>query len=210
MSNKPSDSQRKLPQQGRSKALVEAILEATVRILSKLGSQEVTTKKIADLAGVSIGSLYQYFPNKESVLAALMDVAMKNNAVEVQKKIEEIGGKTMKESTDILVDFALEQFLAERQKNREIFRHAPELGRIPSMLKLRQLVVHRLAEEMEKHHPGREPAEYRRVCFIAVNSMMGVIHTMLYDDTQNYSMEELSMELKSMLNAYVERRAGIF
>src|SRR4051794_12631179 len=61
-----SKSQRKTPKQARSKELVDAIFEATARILPKVGSYGVTTKKIAEIAGVSIGSLYQYFPNKEA------------------------------------------------------------------------------------------------------------------------------------------------
>ena len=204
MNSKVLDSQRKSPQQDRSKDLVGSILEATVRILPQIGSRNITTKKIADFAGVSIGSLYQYFPNKESVLAALIDLAMKNKTAEAHKKIQEISGKSIDESVSILVDFALDMFLKEREKNRELFLQAPELGRIPTLLKLRQTVVEQLALEMEKHHPGLERKKYIRVSFIAVNSLMGVIHTTIYDESQDYSIAELSTELKSMLIAYFQ------
>jgi hypothetical protein len=106
------------------------------------------------------------------------------------------------------VFFPLKFKKKKKKKHREIFMLAPELGRLPSMLKLRQSVVERLAEEMKRHHPGKEHEEYIRVSFIAVNSIMGVIHTMLYDDQQNYSIEELSGELKNMLNAYFHSRTG--
>jgi AcrR family transcriptional regulator len=200
------DSQRKAPQQGRSKVLVESILEATIRILPKIGSRKVTTKKIADLAGVSIGSLYQYFPNKQSVLATLMDIAMKLQTAETHKKLQEISGKSIDDSVSTMVDFALDLFLKEREKNREVFLQAPELGRVPALFKLRQTVVDQLAGEMEKHHPGLEKSDYVRVSFIAVNSIMGVINTMLYDEAQNYSMAELSLELKCMLKSYFQSR----
>jgi AcrR family transcriptional regulator len=203
---KPLDSQRKSPKQERSKAIVDAIYEATVRILPKLGSQNTTTKKIAEFAGISIGSLYQYFPNKESVFAGIMDMAAKTKAAEIQKRIEEIDGKSMVEATDAMVDLGLEIFLKEKEKIREIYRHAPELGRLPALLKLRQSVVERLADEMKKHHPGHTSQEYIRVTFVAVNSLMGVVHTMLYDEQQNYSLEDLSFELKTMLNAYFQKR----
>jgi AcrR family transcriptional regulator len=199
-------SQRKQPKQERSKAIVEAIFEATVRILPKLGSQNITTKKIAEFAGVSIGSLYQYFPNKESVLVGIMDIATKTRTAEIQKRIDEIDGKSMVEATDTMIDLGLEIFLKEKEKVREIYRQAPELGRLPAFLKLRQSVVERLAIEMKKHHPGRAEAEYLRVSFIATNSLMGIVHTMLYDEEQNYSIDELSFELKTMLNAYFQKR----
>jgi AcrR family transcriptional regulator len=206
---KTSKSRLKKPKQGRSKALVEAIFEATVRILPKVGSRGITTKKIADLAGVSIGSLYQYFPNKESVLSAVMDTVMKGKFAEFQKKIDEVSDKSIEESTNAIVDFTLDLFLAEKEKVREIFMLAPELGKVPGILKLRQSVVERFSEEMKKHHPGRTREEYLRVSFIAVNSVMGVVQTMLYDVNQNYSVHELSAELKVMLNAYFSKKSTL-
>ncbi|HWU42118.1 MAG TPA: hypothetical protein VN132_01730, partial [Bdellovibrio sp.] len=103
----------------------------------------------------------------------------------------------------------LEIFLKEKEKMREIYRQAPQLGRLPALLKLRQSVVERLANEMKKHHPGKTHEEYVRVSFIAVNSLMGVVHTMLYDEQQTYSMDELSFELKVMLNTYFVSRTEV-
>lgn len=203
---KPLDSQRKSPKQGRSKALVEAIYEATVRILPKVGSENVTTKKIADLAGVSIGSLYQYFPNKETLLVGVMDLALKFQMSKFHTKIDEASGKSMEETTAIMVDHALFSFLNEKEKIREIFRMAPELGQMPTILKGRQETVERVAEEMKKHYPGKTNEEYIRVSFIAVNSVMGVIQTMLYDETQTYKPEDLALELKLMLDSYFQKR----
>jgi len=61
---------RKEPRQGRAKATVEAILEAVSRLTDEHGLEAWTTNQVAELAGVSVGSLYQYFPNKESLLTA--------------------------------------------------------------------------------------------------------------------------------------------
>jgi len=204
---KPSDSQRKLPKQERSKAIVDAILEATLRILPKVGSQNVTTKKIAEFAGVSIGSLYQYFPNKESVLGGIMDMAAKSKVAEVQKRIDAIEGKSMKEATDTMVDLGLDLLLKEKDKIREIYRQAPQLGRLPALMKLRHSIVERLADVMKKNHPDRTPEECLRISFVAVNSLMGVVHTMLYDEKQTYSIDELSAELKLMLYSYFQERS---
>lgn len=206
--SKVSKSQRKIPKQSRSKAIVEAIFEATVRILPKIGNQALTTKKIADLAGISVGSLYQYFPNKESVLTSVMEMIMNAEMKKFEAKVKEIDGRTMKDATDAMIDFALDLLLTEKIKVREIFMKAPELGKMPILLNLRQKVVERLAKEMEKHFPNRDSKEYIRVSFIAVNSTMGVIHTMLYDEAQNYSREELAVELKAMLNSYFKARSS--
>ncbi|MBV9750052.1 MAG: helix-turn-helix transcriptional regulator, partial [Acetobacteraceae bacterium] len=57
-------SSRKQPQQARSAELVASVLEAAAHVLAKEGAHRFTTARVAERAGVSIGSLYQYFPNK--------------------------------------------------------------------------------------------------------------------------------------------------
>lgn len=73
MSNRPEAriSGRKQPKQARSEVLVASILEAAVRVLAEEGAQRFTTARVAERAGVSVGSLYQYFPNKASILFRL-------------------------------------------------------------------------------------------------------------------------------------------
>lgn len=64
-------SSRKQPRQARSTELVRTILQAAVQVLAKEGAQRFTTVRVAEKAGVSVGSLYQYFPNKASILFRL-------------------------------------------------------------------------------------------------------------------------------------------
>src|SRR3954469_8789545 len=66
-----SVSSRKQPQQARSNELVAAILDAAVQVLAKKGAQRFTTARVAERAGVSVGSFYQYFPNKAAILFRL-------------------------------------------------------------------------------------------------------------------------------------------
>jgi AcrR family transcriptional regulator len=68
-----ADSPRKLPRQERAQATVEAILRATAHILRTKGWDACNTNAVAKRAGVSIGSLYQYFPSKEALIAALAE-----------------------------------------------------------------------------------------------------------------------------------------
>ncbi|EJE54802.1 transcriptional regulator [Acidovorax sp. CF316] len=68
---RPQISSRKQPQQARSAGLVAAILEAAVQVLAKEGAARFTTARVAEKAGVSVGSVYQYFPNKAAILFRL-------------------------------------------------------------------------------------------------------------------------------------------
>jgi len=67
----PRISSRKKPQQARSNDLVAAILEAALQVLAREGAQRFTTTRVAERAGVSVGSIYQYFPNKAAILFRL-------------------------------------------------------------------------------------------------------------------------------------------
>ena len=199
-----SESQRKTPKQTRSKELVSAIFEATVRILPKVGSYQITTKKIAEIAGVSIGSLYQYFPNKEALLGSLMDFMMKETTDQAFKRIDELEGLPLDDFISRFIDFTLELFLSDKEKIGEIYRRAPELSRIPNLLELRREVVVRLARLLRVQRPELSEEDSVRRVFIAVNSVLGIIHTMIYDPTQTYSNEELAREMKIMVTGYLK------
>ncbi len=73
MVRKPLRSPRKTASQERSRQTVKALLEATARVLVREGYEKASTNRIAAVAGVSIGSLYQYFPSKEALVAAVIE-----------------------------------------------------------------------------------------------------------------------------------------
>ena len=73
MARKPLTKPRKHASQERSRATVDALIEATARILVREGFDSASTNRIAEQAGVSVGSLYQYFPGKEALVAAVIE-----------------------------------------------------------------------------------------------------------------------------------------
>src|SRR5215510_390504 len=79
----PIDSKRRAPRQARAHNKVELIFEATIQILEKEGRARLNTNRIAERAGVSVSTLYQYFPNKEAILLALArhEMELHRNAV---------------------------------------------------------------------------------------------------------------------------------
>lgn len=77
-------SSRKQPRQARSTELVKAILEAAVQVLAKEGAHRFTTVRVAEKAGVSVGSLYQYFPNKAAILFRLQSEEWRQTAEMLQ------------------------------------------------------------------------------------------------------------------------------
>jgi AcrR family transcriptional regulator len=88
---KPLISPRKLPRQARSNALVSAILEAAIRVLEEVGARGFTTARVAARAGISVGSLYQYFPNKAAILFQLQSEEWQRTAREWHSILEDTG-----------------------------------------------------------------------------------------------------------------------
>ncbi len=93
---------RKLPKQLRAKQTVDAIFEAAMQVLDR-ESTEPSVQKIADRAGVSVGSLYQYFPTKESLVSALIDVHLKQRVDDLAERLEQVAGLNGEEALRALV-----------------------------------------------------------------------------------------------------------
>ncbi|TWB15498.1 TetR family transcriptional regulator [Nitrospirillum amazonense] len=87
----PRISSRKQPQQARSAGLVATILEAAVQVLAKEGAARFTTARVAEKAGVSVGSLYQYFPNKAAILFRLQSDEWRQTADMLRAILEDRG-----------------------------------------------------------------------------------------------------------------------
>ena len=83
-------SSRKQPKQARSAELVAAILDAAVQVLAKEGAQRFTTARVAEKAGVSVGSLYQYFPNKAAILFRLQSDEWRQTSELLRSILEDV------------------------------------------------------------------------------------------------------------------------
>ncbi|MDO7469690.1 TetR/AcrR family transcriptional regulator [Acinetobacter baumannii] len=111
---------RKRPRQARSAATFEAILEAAARILESLGFAGFNTNVVAELAGVSIGSLYQYFPSKDALIVELIRrerAELSNRIVEAIKQHE---AADLKEKLKLIIQAAVQHQLSRPQLARTL------------------------------------------------------------------------------------------
>lgn len=101
---------RKQPTQGRSKQTVAAILEATIRVLDEVGDAALTTTRVAEVAGVSVGTLYQYFPNRDALIHALLADHLDSAIGAVERAAEASAGLPR----PVAIERCVRAFLAEK------------------------------------------------------------------------------------------------
>ncbi|KUM03935.1 TetR/AcrR family transcriptional regulator [Chromobacterium subtsugae] len=124
---------RKQPRQARSRHAVAAILEAAARILARDGYAGLTTNKTAELAGVGIGSLYQYFPNKDALVAALHRRHGEETLAAVQDALRRGAGWPPRRQLAELVAAVLALHLRELGLHRVLEREWPAFDEPPAV-----------------------------------------------------------------------------
>jgi AcrR family transcriptional regulator len=107
--DKPHLEARKAPKQARSQATVQAILTAGARVLAQESLAGFNTNRIAEVAGVSVGSLYQYFPNKAALAVALIDQERERLAVALEAAVASVSDAPLLEGLSRLARLAIEQ-----------------------------------------------------------------------------------------------------
>jgi AcrR family transcriptional regulator len=100
---------RKAPRQTRSQSTVDTLLAAAARVLERESLAGFNTNRVAEVAGVSVGSLYQYFPNKAALIAALIDAHQQALADAVETCVREHAGRPLRATLDALADIVIDQ-----------------------------------------------------------------------------------------------------
>src|SRR5829696_1592243 len=131
MRSDTSTNPRKLPTQDRSKETVEAILQATALVLKREGYDRASTRRVAEVAevaGVSVGSLYQYFPNKESLVVALYNRHLRELISMFESRFEESVRAPLPEAIRGLVGASLRLHTVDPELHRVLVEQIPRSG----------------------------------------------------------------------------------
>lgn len=139
----PASEPRKLPRQRRSRATVEAILDAAAEALVRHGFNGATTSVIAQRAGVSVGTLYQYFPNREAVGGALILRAMERVLADMRRAFAECLEQRLaaQAGTEHLLLTALDVLVAERAVFGRLGPEAPHLFTQPAVREIQAQLI---------------------------------------------------------------------
>ncbi len=121
---------RKRPRQARSQATVDAILHATTRVLVRHGFDGLTTNAVATRAGVSIGSLYQYFPNKEALVAALIERHIEDMNAAILAELARVAKLPIAQAARSVIELTIRAHAIEPELHRVLTEQVPRVGQL--------------------------------------------------------------------------------
>ena len=188
--------------QTRSADTVEAILDATLQVLTRFGKEQLTTTKVASRAGVSVGTLYQYFPNKVSLLQATLRRHMDQVAGAMRSACEEQKGSEPLAMIDGLVEAYLSAKMHHIPSSAALYAVSSDLDGVEiakeAYAKVRSDVTAMFATAP---HMKKSPDTVASIVLAAMN---GVARRLLEAEHPEAELPHLREELETMLHAYLK------
>lgn len=193
---------RKTPVQARSAQTVDAILEATIQVLLAEGKERLTTTQVAHRAGVSVGTLYQYFPNKRALLQASLKRHMESVSRAMQEACEQNRSKSLLEMGSALIAAFLEAKMRDIQASVTLYAVSSDVDGAAiskaASARTRHLVAGLLATARETL--TKDPEVVASVVLAALN---GVARRVLEAKNPVREIESLREELVVLVHAYL-------
>lgn len=196
---------RKMPKQTRSAQTVEAILDAAAGVFGERGYGGGTTNHIAERAGVSIGSLYQYFPNKDAILAGLMERHVSDGRREMTVWIARASRDG--QSPQLLVRGLIEIMVSDALIDPGLHRVLLEASlRSPSVLEQSREIVDgmvRIVESALTGMPGVRVPDPRLASLLATVTGFVLTHWFILQGREASERDRFVEELADMLTRYL-------
>jgi len=176
MVRRPRTNPRKIASQERSRATVDALVEATARILIKEGYDRASTNKIAAVAGVSIGSLYQYFPSKEALVAAVVERHSQQLSQVARDAFLKAAGGPIAVGVQEFVRAAIEGHRVDPRLHRVLSEEVPRTGRLENVEAVVRNAGIMLRSYLEAHRSEIDIADLDLGAFILVTTVEALTH----------------------------------
>lgn len=198
-------TERKVPVQDRSRRTVETILQAASQVLVRCGYESATTGAIAERAGVSIGTLYQYFPNKESLLASVIKGHFKEVLAIVESALHTHRDSPLDVLLLAIIRSSLDAHRLQPELHKVLIEQIPRVGLYVQALELSEQLSSLLSEHLAKHCPRMPAHRLQMLVFILETTIEALTHRAVLECPQWLSSGELEAEAFSLLDPYIKR-----
>jgi AcrR family transcriptional regulator len=177
MARRPLTSPRKHASQERSRATVDALIEATTRILVREGFDGARTNRIAEKAGVSIGSLYQYYPCKEALVAAVIDRHNQQLIQIVRDALAAVAAEPIETAVRKLVAAAIDAHRLDPKLHRVLAEQIPRTGRLKDVEAFNRENYALMKAYLAGHRDELRTVDVGLAAFVCVTSVEALTHS---------------------------------
>jgi AcrR family transcriptional regulator len=193
---------RKTPVQARATVTVEAISEATIQVLLSQGAEHLTTTRVADRAGVSVGTLYQYFPNKRSLLFAVLEDHLEKVSEAVEGACQGARCKPLAEMIQEMVEAFVDAKIARADVSVALYKIAPDVGGLELVKRVTQRMRQAIVRMLESApDAGTFPDEFAVQMMLA--AMSGAMRSVLETGGSPAMMRKLRGHLVVLCQSYM-------
>ena len=207
MARRPATKPRKHASQERSRATVDALIEATARILVKEGFDSASTNRIAELAGVSVGSLYQYFPGKEALVAAVIERHNQDLMRVVRGSLAEAAELPLKQAVRKIVLAAVKAHGHDPKLHRVLAEQLPRTGKLENVEVFNRENYGLFKRYLEGRRSEIRTLDLELAAFVCVTSIESLTHTAVLHHSETFSeaaMKDLVDEATRLIVRYLQ------
>jgi AcrR family transcriptional regulator len=193
---------RRRPKQRRARQTVEAVLDAVIRLLKRGGSKAITTNRIAEVAGVSIGSLYQYFPDKRAIFTALHERHVEQIDRMVQTKLVEHAASSLDELIRAMVEGMVDAHAPDPELYELLMREVPHRADGTRDFAERLHGAFRLAIS-SRAHELKKGRDLDKVVFVVTHLVEALSHGAVLRRPAKMSLKDAKEEAVRAILAYL-------
>jgi AcrR family transcriptional regulator len=194
---------RKQPKQERARETVDVILEAMARTLVRVGYDRASTNRVALEAGVSIGSLYQYFPNKEALVAALIDRHTEMMTARCQGALAEAQGKPLREAVDVVIRSMVLAHAVNPRLHVLLQEQVPRIGKLKRIDQIHDELTNKVRQMLEERQTEVKVDDLELAAFFTVQTVDSLLHAVLSKRDGKWDSERLIQEISRVVVAYL-------
>ncbi len=192
MARRPLTKRRKNASQERSRATVDALIEATARILVREGFDKASTNHIAATAGVSVGSLYQYFPSKEALVIAVIERHNQEIMDVVRGALAEIGALPLEQALRKIIATAVEAHRVDPKLHRVLAEQIPRTGKLENVAAFSRESYAIFRAYLEGHRDEFRAVDLELAAFVCVTSIEALTHTAVLHHPETFSDQAMA------------------
>jgi AcrR family transcriptional regulator len=193
---------RKQPVQARSEATVSALFEASIQVLLAVGYRRFTTTRVAERAGVSVGSLYQYFPNRQALITAVIERYLGGLRATIEHHCRELRGCTLDQQVTGLVDAVIAAKWERIEVSRALHEPLADIGGA-ELLNDTAIKAAGSVAEVLRSCANASFRDVDRLALLIVISCSSLMQAAISDQTGALDREALRVHMGAMVLGYL-------